>query len=279
MRIVSWNVEGVGQRGPAHMERIGEVLRLLSPTVALIQEIKCADADATRTVADLARLCGMTAYMADGRAVVSHGWRRLRTAVLWGAGVAPVPASFRAYPDVPSLAHVDAVVNGGGRVRLASYHAPAWGITRRLAMGEQVLGDMMGGPPAIVGMDRNAIGAHDPEPPRDVWYPRRLFTATYDPARRRASEDRSMARLWTDAEMVDVGDRSPWVPTTGHARYDPHAAHGVKRRIDAVYVSPTLSEAVRGYAVADPTQYSDHCAVVVDLDAEAVSGAYQGGAR
>lgn len=278
MRFVSWNVEGVGQRGPAHMERIGEVLRSLSPTVALIQEIKCDDADATRTVADLARLCGMSAYMTDGRAVVSYGWRRLRTAVLWGAGVAPVPASFRAYPDVPSLAHVDAVVNRAGRVRLASYHAPAWGIARRLAMGEQVLGDVMGGPPAIVvGMDRNAIGAHDPEPPRDVWYPRRRFSATWDG--RRASEDRSMAQLWAEADMADVGDRSPWVPTTGHARYDAHAAHGVKRRIDAVYVSPTLSAAVRGYAVAEPTPYSDHCAVVVDLDADAVSAAYQGGAR
>jgi len=270
IRVVTWNVEGVGtgnRSNPdarAHLEGIAAAIARMDADIVCLQEIKADDVAAAGVVSELAQRTGLRARMAGDMPVISHGWRRLRTAILWSARVVPLAGTLRAYPDVPGLVRVDAELDGAVRLRLASYHARL-GITARLHMAEQVTADLIDGPPAVVGMDRNAIGCGDPEPPRDLWYPRRVLSATRG-RDGRANEDRATAYYFAAAELRDIGDLSPWTPTTGHAPHDEHARYGVKRRIDALYLSLVIAKARRSYYVEKGSPLADHCAVVADLD-------------
>jgi endonuclease/exonuclease/phosphatase family metal-dependent hydrolase len=73
--------------------------------------------------------------------------------------------------------------------------------------------------------------------------------------------------------------RSPWQATTGHHHSDGYAAHGVRRRIDAIRVTSGVLGALRAHHVTDTEltrKVSDHLPVTVDYVPSAVTGASGG---
>jgi endonuclease/exonuclease/phosphatase family metal-dependent hydrolase len=70
--------------------------------------------------------------------------------------------------------------------------------------------------------------------------------------------------------------RSPWQATTGHHPSDEHAAHGVRRRIDAIRVTSGVLGALRAHHVTDSEltrKASDHLPVTVDYVPSAITAA------
>jgi endonuclease/exonuclease/phosphatase family metal-dependent hydrolase len=60
---------------------------------------------------------------------------------------------------------------------------------------------------------------------------------------------------------------APWQPTTGHHPDDVYAAHGIRRRIDAVRVTGQLVPAMRGHEATESEHAkaaSDHLPVTVE---------------
>jgi endonuclease/exonuclease/phosphatase family metal-dependent hydrolase len=60
---------------------------------------------------------------------------------------------------------------------------------------------------------------------------------------------------------------APWQPTTGHHPEDVYAAHGIRRRIDAIRVTGQLAPAIRGHEVTGTERArsaSDHLPVTVE---------------
>jgi endonuclease/exonuclease/phosphatase family metal-dependent hydrolase len=292
--------------GRAHYHEIVESIRALGTDILAIQEIRAPNGAVARQRLlqlgdDLQMECQVPglefgyAYPAIGMG--SHGYH---VGLLWQPGIEPVPGSFRnrKHDFWHSLATITLDL-GGRAVRHAVYHAPPFGRKIRADQNELVVASLTrpaGGPPTLVGADWNGVCAdrvrdgstgdwllYEPGDPYAgaEWFGEMLYQCEWD------YDSRGQRRHWVDRTAGDVlwagglhdaaaALRSPWQPTTGHHRADEHAAHGIRRRIDAIRVTAGVLGALRAHHVTDTEltrRASDHLPVTVEYVPSAITGA------
>jgi hypothetical protein len=178
---------------------------------------------------------------------------------------------------------------GGMLVRHGSFHASPFCRMLRADQNERLVAAVTRPAmitPALIGADWNTDCAdrvaaadgswqlHEPDDPYAgvAWFGDLIYQCEWDydhaGARRHWADRRAGDVLWSgglhDAAVV-TGAR--WQPTTGHHRADVYAAHGVRRRIDAVRLTWQLIPAMRAHEVfssPDAVLASDHLPVTVE---------------
>jgi len=283
-----------------HYQAVTDVIRSLGTDVLAVQEVLATDPDtAAARLRQLAADTGMHCEVPRGGvpvAALAFGGHGYHVGLLWRDGIEPVPESLRCLGGRDfwhGLAQVTLDV-GGSLVRHASFHAAPFGRDLRAAQSERLVAAITrppGAPPAVIGADWNSECAdrvlaegqwrlYEPGDPyaHAEWFPDLVFQCEweYDAAgqRRHWADRRPGDVLWSGglhdaAALLGV----PWRPTTGHHPADVYAAHGVRRRIDAVRVTEGLRSAVCGYEVCESSlamATSDHLPVTVEYSVSRV---------
>lgn len=293
----------ISASGRGHYDAIVESIRALDTDVLAIQEIRAPSGTVARQRLlqlgeDLEMDCQVPApdlgYAFPAIGIGSHGYH---VGLLWRRPIEPVPGSFRNRKSDfwHSLATVTLDI-GGRAVRHAAYHAPPFGRKIRSDQNELVVAFLArppGGPPTLVGADWNAESAdrvrdegtgewllYEPGDPyaEAAWFGEMVYQCEWDydsAGQRRHWVDRGAGEVLWAGGLHDAAAvlRSPWQPTTGHHRTDEHAAHGVRRRIDAIRVTGGVLGALRAHHVTDTElarQVSDHLPVTVDYVPSAI---------
>jgi endonuclease/exonuclease/phosphatase family metal-dependent hydrolase len=280
-----------------------ESIRELRTDVLAVQEIRGPDPQAAGRL--LRRLAGDTGLscLVDGPAggavpALCPGSRGYHLGLLWRDGIEPVPGSFhsRNADFWHGLGWVTLDV-GGPAVRHAVYHAPPFGRKIRADQNELVVSSLArpgSREPTLIGADWNGQGAdrvRDPGTGRwDLYEPGDPYAGVdwfellvhqcewdYDEqGRRRHRVDRAAGEVLWAGGLHDAAAvlRAPWQPTAGHYRGDPYAARGIRRRIDAVRVTPEVIPALRAHRVTDTgltRRASDHLPVTVEYAPAAIT--------
>jgi endonuclease/exonuclease/phosphatase family metal-dependent hydrolase len=277
-----------------HYAAIVAVIRSLGTDVLAVQEVLARDPEtAALRLRRLARDAGMqcTVPGSDGDvAAVAFGGHGYHVGLMWRDGIEAVPGSLRCL-GAGDFWHGVAVVTldvGGTLVRHAAFHASPFCRTLRADQNERLVAAITrpGGPPALIGADWNTECAdrvadadgswplYEPDDPYTVvpWFADLIYQCEWEydqsGARRHWADRRAGDVLWAGG-LHDVAavTRARWQPTTGHHRDDVYAAHGVRRRIDAVRVTAPLIPAMRGHEVfssPEAVTASDHLPVTVE---------------
>jgi len=292
--------------GRAHYAEVVETIRALDTDILAIQEIRAPSGTVARQRLlqlgdDLEMDCQVPGpgfgYAFPAVGMGSHGYH---VGLLWRPAIEPVPGSFRNRKNDfwHSLATVTLDL-GGHAIRHAAYHAPPFGRKIRSDQNELVVAFLArppGGPATLVGADWNGESAdrvldestgewrlYEPADPyaSAAWFGEMVYQCDWD------YNPRGQRRHWVDrgpGEVLWAGGlhdaaaalRSPWQATTGHHPSDEHAAHGVRRRIDAIRVTSGVLGALRAHHVTDSEltrKASDHLPVTVDYVPSAITAA------
>ena len=284
-----------GQSG--HYRVVVEAIRALRADVLAVQEIKAPGIEAgqqrLQKLADDTGLRCLVPGSGQGEAVpaLGLGSRGYHVGLLWRDGIEPVPGSFRSRSKDfwHALAWVSLDV-GGPVVRHAAYHAPPFGRKIRADQNE-VLVASLARPgtrvPTLVGADWNGESAdrvldgqtgawhlYEPADPyaQVAWFEDMIHQCEwdYDALGRRCHRvDRTAGEVLWAGGLHDAAAalRSPWQATAGHHPDDPYGVRGVRRRIDAIRVTPEVLPALRAHRVTDTEltrRASDHLPVTVE---------------
>jgi len=284
--------------GRQHYETIVAVIRSLGADVLAVQEILAPDGDTAarrlRQLADDTGLhCDVPGPGGEPDAAFAFGGHRYHVGLMWRDGIEPVPRSLRSYGG-RDFWHGLAVVTldvGGTLIRHGAFHATPFSRGLRADQNERLVAAITrpaGEPPALVGADWNTECADripvagtgpawdfyetaDPYAGVD-WFADLIYQCQWD------YDERGRRRHWADRRPGDVlwagglHDAAAligagWQATTGHHPDDVYAAHGVRRRIDAVRVTVPLAGALRAHRVHDTGQTraaSDHLPATVE---------------
>jgi endonuclease/exonuclease/phosphatase family metal-dependent hydrolase len=291
--------------GRAHYAEVVESIRALGTDILAIQEIRAPSGTIARQRLlqlgdDLEMDCQVPGsdfgYSYPAIGMGSHGYH---VGLLWRSSIEAVPGSFRnrKHDFWHSLATVTLDL-GGHAMRHAAYHAPPFGRKIRSDQNELVVAFLArppGGPPTLVGGDWNGESAdrvrdeitgewrlYEPGDPYagTAWFGDMVYQCEWDydfRGQRRHWVDRSGGEVLWAGGLHDAAAalRSPWQATTGHHHSDGYAAHGVRRRIDAIRVTSGVLGALRAHHVTDTEltrKVSDHLPVTVDYIPSAVTG-------
>ena len=278
-----------------HYERVVGVIRSLDPDVLAVQEILAPDGPAAaqrlRQLADDAGLrCEVPGPGAGTEAALAVGGHGYHVGLMWRDGIEPRPGSLRGHGG-RDFWHGLAVVTldvGGIPVRHGAFHASPFCRALRADQNERLVAAITrpaGGPPALIGADWNTECAdrvliagrwelyEAADPYAGVgWFADLIYQCQWDydeQGRRRHWADRRPGDVLWAGGLHDVAalTRAVWHPTVGHHPDDIYAAHGVRRRIDAIRVTAELAAALCGHHVTDTTQAreaSDHLPVTVE---------------
>jgi hypothetical protein len=223
-------------------------------------------------------------------AALAFGGHGYHVGLMWRDGIEPLPDSLRSHGGADfwhGLVRVTLDV-GGTLVRHASFHATPFGRTLRVAQNERLVGAITrtpGAAPALIGADWNTECAdrilvdgawrlyESFDPYAGVaWFGELIHQCEWE------YDDAGARRHWADRRAGDVlwsgGLRdvaavlgAPWQPTAGHHPADLYAAHGIRRRIDAVRVTAEVVPALRGHEVCESASAraaSDHLPVTIE---------------
>jgi endonuclease/exonuclease/phosphatase family metal-dependent hydrolase len=285
-------------------ETIVTVIRSLDADVLAVQEILAPDGDTAarrlRRLADDAGLrCDVPGPGGVPDAALAFGGHGYHPGLMWRDGIQPVPGSLRRYGG-QDFWHGLALVTldvGGHLIRHGAFHATPFSRGLRADQNERLVAVITrpaGEPPALIGADWNTecadrvlVAGTEPtwefyepaDPYAGVgWFADLIYQCEWDydeRGRRRHRADRRPGDvLWAGglhdaAALTGAG----WQATTGHHPDDVYAAHGVRRRIDAVRVTGPLAAALRAHRVHDtgPARgASDHLPVTVEYLPSAV---------
>jgi endonuclease/exonuclease/phosphatase family metal-dependent hydrolase len=291
--------------GQQRYEMVTGVIGSVGPDVLAVQEILAPDeASAAERLRRLASEVGLRCEVpgpgsgAARQAAIAVGGHGYHVGLMWRDGIEPVPGSLRCRGGA-DFWHGLAVVTldvGGTLVRHASFHATPFGRSLRSDQNERLVAAITrpaGQPPALIGGDWNTESADrvladgrwdlyesaDPYASTD-WFPDLIYQCrwSYDErGRRRHWADRGPGDVLWAGGLHDAAAlvRADWQPTTGHHPDDVYAAHGIRRRIDAIRVTADLAAAVRAHRVLDSAlarQASDHLPVSVEYLPAATGG-------
>jgi endonuclease/exonuclease/phosphatase family metal-dependent hydrolase len=279
-----------------------ETVRGLDPDVLAVQEICAPDEPTARQrlrqfAADTGLDCLAPGPGGEPVPALGFGAHGYHLGLLWRPGIVPVPGSYRSRSQ--DLWHALAWLTldvGGARVRHAVYHAAPFGTMLRTFHNEvvvAVLARAAARPPTLVGGDWNCESA-DRVPgrwrqrryePRDPFAGAQWFGELvhqcgwrYDRrGRRRHWADRAAGEVLWAGGLHDAAAvlQAPWQPTAGHHPSDGYGVRGIRRRIDAVRVTPEVIPALRAHWVTDTEaarQASDHLPVTVEYAPAAIAG-------
>ena len=309
VRFSTYNVLDLFAGDPAgeteHYRLVVEAIRALSTDVLAVQEIRAPDITvAQRRLLKLADDTGLKCLVpgsGQGEQVpaLGLGSRGYHVGLLWRDGIEPVPGSFRSRNN--DFWHALTWVSfdlGGPVLRHAAYHAPPFGRKIRADQNE-VLVASLARPgtrvPTLVGADWNGESAdrvldeqtgawhlYEPADPyaQVAWFEDMIHQCEwdYDALGRRCHRvDRTAGEVLWAGGLHDAAAalRSPWQPTAGHHPDDPYGVRGVRRRIDAIRVTPEVLPALRAHRVTDTEltrRASDHLPVTVEYVPAAVMG-------
>lgn len=294
-----------------HYRLVVESIRALRTDVLAVQEIRAPDLGVARQrlrrlADDTGLKCLVPPRPGEGEPVpaLGLGSRGYHVGLLWRDGIEPVPGSFHSRnKDLwHSLAWVCLDV-GGPTVRHAAYHAPPFGRKIRADQNEVLVASLArpdGRVPALVGADWNGESAdrlldeqtgawnlYEPgDPYADVaWFEDMVHQCAWDYdalGRRSHRVDRTAGDVLWAGGLHDAAAalRAPWQATAGHHPDDPYAARGVRRRIDAVRVTPEVLPALRAHQVIDTDltrRTSDHLPVTVEYVPADIDQRHPGG--
>ena len=270
-----------------HYEDVAGVIASLGTDVLAVQEILAPDQDtAARRLRQLASDAGMSCEVPGSGAAVAFGGHGYHVGLMWRDWIEPVPGSLRCYGG-RDFWHGLALVTldvGGTLIRHGAFHAAPFCRGLRADQNERLVAAVTrpeGEPPALVGADWNtecadrvpAGGFYEADPYAGVdWFADLIYQCQWD------YDEQGRRRHWADRRPGDVlwagglhdaaaVTGAGWQPTTGHHPDDVYAAHGVRRRIDAVRVTGPLAAALRGHQVisaAAARAASDHLPVTVE---------------
>jgi endonuclease/exonuclease/phosphatase family metal-dependent hydrolase len=279
--------------GPHHAA-VAEVIRSLDTDVLAVQEVLAPDAETAagrlRALADAVGMRCDVPYGAGRSAALTFGGHGCHVGLMWRDGIEPLPDSLRCAGGRDfwhGLVQVTLDV-GGTLVRHASFHATPFSRILRGEQNERLIASITrppGGAPALIGADWNtecadrvlADGAWRLYEPSDPyagvpWFTDLVYQCDWDydaaGCRRHWADRRPGDVLWAGG-LHDVAALlgAPWQPTTGHHPDDVYAAHGIRRRIDAIRVTGQLVPAMRGHEVTESEQAkaaSDHLPITVE---------------
>jgi endonuclease/exonuclease/phosphatase family metal-dependent hydrolase len=301
IRFSTYNVLDLFAGDPAgeteHYRLVVESVLALRTDVLAVQEIKAPDLTVARQrlrrLADDTGLRCLVPGSGDSEPVptLGLGTRGYHVGLLWRPGIEPVPGSFRSRnKDLwHSLTWVSLDV-GGPAVRHAAYHAPPFGRKIRADQNELLVA-ILARPgarvPTLVGADWNGESAdrvpdgqagtwslYEPDDPyaRVGWFEDMVHQCEWDydaRGQRCHRVDRTAGEVLWAGGLHDAAAalRAPWQATAGHHPDDPYGARGVRRRIDAVRVTPEVLPALRAHQVLDTDltrRASDHLPVTVE---------------
>lgn len=279
----------------SHYAGIVAVIRSLGADVLAVQEILAPDLPtAASRLRQLAADTGMHCDVPvdDGQLpVIAFGGHGYHVGLMWRDGIEPVPGTLRCLGGRDfwhGLAMVTLDV-GGTLVRHGSFHASPFCRVLRADQNERLVAAITrpaAMPPALIGADWNTecadrvVGTDgswrlfEPDDPYAgvPWFADLIYQCEWDydqaGVRRHWADRRAGDVLWAGG-LYDVAavTGARWQPTTGHYRDDVYAAHGVRRRVDAVRVTAQLIPAMRGHEVFSSPEAviaSDHLPVMVE---------------
>jgi endonuclease/exonuclease/phosphatase family metal-dependent hydrolase len=290
----TYNVLDLASAEDDHYAAIVSVTRSLDTDVLAVQEVLAPDQETA--AARLRRLAGDVGMHCDvpcdgtRAAAVAFGGHGYHVGLMWRDGIEPLPDSLRRHGGADfwhGLVQVTLDV-GGTLVRHASFHATPFGRMLRVAQNERLVGAITRIPaaaPALIGADWNTECAdrilvdrawrryEEFDPYAGVaWFGDLIHQCEweYDDAgvRRHRADRRAGDVLWSGG-LHDVAAvlGAPWQPTAGHHPADLYAAHGIRRRIDAVRVTVEVVPALRGHEVCESASAkaaSDHLPVTIE---------------
>jgi len=291
--------------GAEHYAAVAGSIRALHTDVLAVQEICAPGLPAAgqllrRLADDTGLRCLVDGPGGETTPALCPGARGYHLGLLWRDGIEPVPGTFRSHNA--DLWHALGWVTldvGGPAVRHAVYHAPPFGRKIRADQNEIVVarlgrtGGLGARVPALVGADWNGQGAdrvrdpgtgrwklYEPGDPFATvdWFEPLVHQCEWDydeQGRRRHRVDRTAGEVLWAGGLHDAAAvlRAPWQPTAGHYHGDPFAAQGVRRRIDAIRVTPEVIPALRAHWVTDTgltRRASDHLPVTVAYQPDAI---------
>jgi len=282
-----------------HYETVVAAIRSLGTDVLAVQEILAPDGDmAARRLRQLADDVGLRCDVPGpggaGESALAFGGHGYHVGLMWRDGIEPVPGSLRCYGG-RDFWHGLALVTldvGGTLIRHGAFHATPFGRGLRADQNERLVAAVTrpaGEPPALIGADWNTecadripvVGStgsawrlYEPADPYAGvdWFADLVYQCQWDydeQGRRRHWADRRPGDVLWAGGLHDVAALlgADWQATTGHHPDDVYAAHGIRRRIDAVRVTGPLAAAVRAHQVHDTAQTraaSDHLPVTVE---------------
>ena len=277
-----------------HYQTVVAAIRSVDPDVLAVQEILAPDGPAAAgRLRQLAYDVGLhceVAGPAGRQAAVAVGGHGYHVGLMWRDGIEPVPGSLRLVGGGGDFWHGLAMVTldvGGFLVRHGSFHATPFGRGLRADQNERLVAAVTRpqSVPALIGADWNTESAdriesaggwelYEPADPYAAveWFADLIYQCEWD------YDERGRRRHWADRQPGDVlwaGGlhdaaallRAQWQPTAGHHPDDVYGAHGVRRRIDGVRVTPSAAGAVRAHRVLDTAltqEASDHLPATVE---------------
>lgn len=294
--ILSWNLAAYGRPGGQGQRDalIEETIRLVQPTIALVQEVYAPDPDqAALRVQELAKRSGLACTLPNGRVAVVFGGHDLHCAVLWNPAsrISGIPRSFQ-YRGGPDFWHAFIVgtidIEGVGHLSIGSYHAPSLSGAQRVDEAKRIVSAAVSGyldDRLVVCGDFNSLSNartpdgeyYDPDPyDGRAAHPQHVFQCTLTdtpagPTRvrvdRRPAEILSYGGLLHDAAPT-IGE--PWNSTVGHD--EPGGPHGLRRTDHAWVTTPVLPAVVscQRHDSATAREVSDHEPIILSLDARAL---------
>ena len=282
-----------------HYETVVSAIRSVDPDVLAVQEILAPDGPAAAgRLRQLAHDAGLRCEVpgpAGRQAAVAVGGHGYHVGLMWRDGIEAVPGSLRLLGGGDfwhGLAMVTLDV-GGLLIRHGSFHATPFGRGLRADQNERLVAAVTRPQPepALIGADWNTESAdripvagewelYEPGDPYAAveWFDDLIYQCEWD------YDERGRRRHWADRRPGDVlwaGGlrdaaallRARWQPTAGHHPEDVYGAHGVRRRIDGIRVTPPVAGAVRTHQVLDTAltaEASDHLPVTVEYQPAAV---------
>jgi len=285
-------------RAQMHYIQVIEVIRGLRPDVLAVQEIRGRPQQARLWLRTLAYDTGMKCEVPGGRrgepeVALAIGAKGYHSGLLWQPGVDVASGSFRE-TEPGRLCHSAAWATfrfSGRLVRLGSFHATPFDRELRARENSVLLSMLTEGPggdlPLLIGGDWNAesadlvldesSGKHVLYEPGDpfagvAWQDDMIHQCYFseEPGGTRHWVDRSAGQVLRDGGLHDAAAvlLAPWQATSGHFPGDGYGAAGIRRRIDAIRVTPDVVPALRNYRVTDndkARQASDHLPVTVEF--------------
>jgi endonuclease/exonuclease/phosphatase family metal-dependent hydrolase len=289
----SYNLLNLIEGSGPHYDAIVAVIRSLDTDVLAVQELLASDpAGAGSLLRTLAADVGMRCEVPGAGPAVAFGGHGYHVGLMWREGIEAVPDSLHRFGGADfwhglALATLDV---GGILVRHGSFHASPFCRMLRTDQNERLIAAVSrsrgSASPALIGADWNAecadriLGADGVlrlyevvDPYVEVpWFADLVYQCgwDYDPSgvRRHWADRRAGDVLWSgglhDAAAV-LG--APWQASTGHHPDDVYAQHGLRRRIDAIRVTPELIPALRAHEITASDlakAASDHLPVTVE---------------
>ncbi len=293
MLFSTYNLLDLASHEDERYAAIISVIRSLETDVLAVQEVLAPDPETAagrlrRLAGDVGMRCDVPDHGARA-AAVAFGGHGYHVGLMWRDGIEPLPDSLRCHGGA-DFWHglVQVTLDAGGTlVRHASFHATPFGRMLRLSQNERLAAAITRPPgaPALIGADWNTECAdrvridgawrlYEPSDPYAgvPWFADLIHQCEweYDAAgiRRHWADRRAGDVLWAGG-LHDVAAvlGAPWQPTAGHHPADVYAAHGIRRRIDAVRVTAEVVPALCGHEVCEsaPAQRaSDHLPVTIE---------------